>query len=214
LTSPPPVIPREHREKDSRSTCSAKYRLVGGNEPWPSYPHHRDHHRGFCFFKLQNLRERFDQARTKVYNMTLVFTASDKLMGRENQHMMTIKHDGFAARTHDPQKGMCSRYRFKLAQQENSLREYCPREIQEIPDHGCYENLSKALAFYGIIPEDVPSPFNLNQHMKIAASQAKWNIPRCAPRKATTWISAPRWICSSRLAPARTSSPAASQWTY
>jgi uncharacterized protein YcgI (DUF1989 family) len=26
----------------------------------------------FVFFKLQNLRERFDQARTKVYNMTLL----------------------------------------------------------------------------------------------------------------------------------------------
>ena len=32
----------------------------------------------FVFFRLQNLRERFDQARTKVYNMTLFVTAGHK----------------------------------------------------------------------------------------------------------------------------------------
>jgi uncharacterized protein YcgI (DUF1989 family) len=121
----------------------------------------------FVFFKAQNLCERFDQARTKVYNMTIYVTAGHKLMGRDNQHMMTILYDGNKVGTHDLQKGMCSGYRFRLAQQENRLGEYYPREIKEIPDHGCYENLSKVLAPFGIIPEDIPSPFNLNQHMKI-----------------------------------------------
>jgi uncharacterized protein YcgI (DUF1989 family) len=121
----------------------------------------------FVCFRQQNLRERFDQARTKVYNMKLFLRAGDKLMGRGNQHMMTILHDGFSEGTHDLQKGMCSAYRFKLAQQENRLGEYYPRQIDEIPDHGCYENLSQAVASYGILPEDIPSPFNLNQHMKI-----------------------------------------------
>jgi len=121
----------------------------------------------FVFFKLQNLVERFDQPRTKVYNMKLFISTGDKLMGRNNQHMMTIVYDGNKVGTHDLQKGMCSGFRFKLAQQENRLAEYYPREIKEIPDHGCYENLSKAVASYGIIPEDIPSPFNLNQHMII-----------------------------------------------
>ena len=49
----------------------------------------------FVFFRLQNLRERFDQARTKVYNMKLFISTGDKLMGRNNQHMMTIIADGF-----------------------------------------------------------------------------------------------------------------------
>ena len=40
--------------------------------------------------RLDNLKERFDQARTKVYNMKLFITTGDKLMGRNNQHMMTI----------------------------------------------------------------------------------------------------------------------------
>src|SRR3989304_8133236 len=54
----------------------------------------------FVFFKLQNLRERFDQARTKVYNMTLFVTTGHKLMGRNNQHMMTVVADGFKDGTH------------------------------------------------------------------------------------------------------------------
>jgi len=136
----------------------------------------------FVFFKLQNLRERFDQARTKVYNMTLFVTAGHKLMGRNNQHMMTILADGFKDGTHDLQKGMCSGYRFQLAKQEGRLREYYPRQISEIPDHGCYENLSKALASYGIIPEDIPSPFNLNQHMKIDGVTGKMEHTLVRPR--------------------------------
>ena len=136
----------------------------------------------FVFFKLQNLRERFDQARTKVYNMTLFVTAGHKLMGRDNQHMMTILADGFKEGTHDLQKGMCSGYRFQLAKQEGRLGEYYPRQIGEIPDHGCYENLSKALASYGIIPEDIPSPFNLNQHMQIDGVTGKMEHTQIRPQ--------------------------------
>jgi hypothetical protein len=135
----------------------------------------------FVFFRLQNLRERFDQPRTKVYNMKLFLTAGDKLMGRNNQHMMTIIYDGNKVGTHDLQKGMCSGYRFKLAQQENRLGEYYPREIKDIPDHGCYENLSKAVASYGIIPEDIPSPFNLNQHMIIDGVTGKMQHTQVRP---------------------------------
>jgi uncharacterized protein len=136
----------------------------------------------FVFFRLQNLRERFDQARTKVYNMKLFLSAGDKLMGRNNQHMMTILADGFKEGTHDLQKGMCSGYRFQLAKQEGRLGEYYPRQIAEIPDHGCYENLSKALAPYGILPEDIPSPFNLNQHMKIDGATGRMEHTQVRPQ--------------------------------
>jgi uncharacterized protein len=135
----------------------------------------------FVCFRQQNLRERFDQARTKVYNMKLFITTGDKLMGRNNQHMMTILADGFKDGTHDLQKGMCSGYRFQLAKQEGRLGEYYPRQITEIPDHGCYENLSRALEQYGIIPEDIPSPFNLNQHMKIDGATGRMEHTQTRP---------------------------------
>ena len=123
----------------------------------------------FVCFRRENLEERFDQARTKVYNMKIFITTGDKLMGRNNQHMMTIIENTNREGTHDLQKGMCSGYRFQLAKQEGKLKAYYHRDYQdeEIPDHGCYENLSRALAAYGIVPEDIPNPFNLNQHMKI-----------------------------------------------
>jgi len=136
----------------------------------------------FVAFHLQNLRERFDQARTKVYNMKLFVSAGDKLMGRDNQHMMTILADGFKEGTHDLQKGMCSGYRFQLAKKEGRLGDYYPREIKEIPDHGCYENLSRALAPYGIAPEDIPSPLNLNQHMKIDGKNGKMEHTQVRPK--------------------------------
>ncbi|MBI2540357.1 MAG: urea carboxylase-associated family protein [Deltaproteobacteria bacterium] len=123
----------------------------------------------FVCFRRENLKERFDQARTKVYNMKIFITTGDKLMGRNNQHMMTIVENTNREGTHDLQKGMCSGYRFQLAKQEGKLQAYYHRDYKEdeIPDHGCYENLSRALAAYGIAPEDIPNPFNLNQHMKI-----------------------------------------------
>jgi uncharacterized protein YcgI (DUF1989 family) len=136
----------------------------------------------FVCFRLQNLRERFDQARTKVYNMKIFVSTGDKIMGRNNQHMMTILADGFTNGTHDLQKGMCSGYRFQLAKQENRLREYYPRDIREIPDHGCYENLAHALAPYGILPEDIPSPFNLNQHMKIDGTTGRMEHTQVRPQ--------------------------------
>jgi uncharacterized protein YcgI (DUF1989 family) len=129
----------------------------------------------FVCLKKENLKERFDQARTKVYNGKIFISKGDKLMGRNNQHMMTVLDDTNREGTHDLQKGMCSGYRFQLAKKEGRLQEYYHRDFKEdeIPDHGCYENLSRALASYGIDPEDIPNPWNLNQHMIIDGKTGK-----------------------------------------
>ena len=76
----------------------------------------------FVCLRRDNLKERFDQARTKVYNGKLFLTTGDKLMGRNNQHMMTIVENANRNGTHDLQKGMCSGYRFQLAKKEGRLR--------------------------------------------------------------------------------------------
>jgi uncharacterized protein YcgI (DUF1989 family) len=138
----------------------------------------------FVCMRLENLKERFDQARTKVYNMKIFITTGDKLMGRNNQHMMTIVENTNREGTHDLQKGMCSGYRFQLAKKEGKLRDYYHRDYkdEEIPDHGCYENLSRALAPYGIDPEDVPNPFNINQHMKIDGATGRMDHTTVRPK--------------------------------
>ena len=141
----------------------------------------------FVAFRSQNLRERFDQARTKVYNMKIFISTGDKLMGRANQHMMTIVEDTYKEGTHDLQKGMCSGNRFQLAKKEGRLREYYHRDFkdEEVPDHGCWENLSQALKPYGIAPEDIPSPFNLFQTMKIDGVSGRMEHTTIRPRPGT-----------------------------
>lgn len=141
----------------------------------------------FVALSLQNLRERFDQARTKVYNMKIFISTGDKLMSRSNHHLMTIVEDGYKDGTHDLQKGMCSGYRFQLAKREGRLRDYYHRDFkdEDIPDHGCWENLSQALKPYGIPPEDIPSPFNLFQTMKIDGVTGRMEHTKIRPKAAT-----------------------------
>lgn len=139
----------------------------------------------FVAFDLRNFRERFDQARTKVYNMKIFPSTGDKLVSKSIQHMLTIIEDTYKDGTHDLQKGMCSGIRFQLAKKEGRLREYYPREITEIPDHGCWENLSRALKPYGILSEDIPSPLNFFQTMKIDGVTGKMEHTRIRPKPGT-----------------------------
>jgi uncharacterized protein YcgI (DUF1989 family) len=42
-----------------------------------------------------------------------------------------------------------------------------PKKTEELPTHGCWENLSNAVKPWKISPDDVPSPFNIFQCMRI-----------------------------------------------
>lgn len=138
----------------------------------------------FVAFRLDNLRERFDQARTKVYNMKIFLSTGDKLMSKGNQHLMTIVEDTYKEGTHDLQKGMCSASRFELAKREGRIREYYNRDF-EPPDHGCWENLTGALRPWKIAPEDIPSPLNFYQTMKIDGSTGKMEHTKIRPKPGT-----------------------------
>ena len=120
-------------------------------------------------FNQADLTERFDQARTKVYNRKIFISTGDVLMTKANHALMTILEDTFKEGTHDLQHGMCSRSRFELAAKEGRLAEYYFRDIpaDEIPDHGCFENLIEALKPWKIPSCDLPSPFNLYQNVDI-----------------------------------------------
>ena len=124
-------------------------------------------------FNLHDLRERFDQARTKTNQAKVFITSGDSLYSKRNNVMLTILEDGFAEGRHDLQKGMCSRERFQLVLEGKAKRVFAdgvdlnPRTLAEVPDHGCWENLIVALDGRGIAPEDIPSPFNIFQTMQI-----------------------------------------------
>ena len=123
----------------------------------------------FVAFNRHDLTDRFDQARTKVYNRTLFVTTGHTLMTKANHKMLTIVEDLFKEGHHDLQHGMCSRSRFELAAKEGRLAQYYFREIppDELPDHGCWENFIDGLKGWKISDNDIPSPFNINQNVSI-----------------------------------------------
>lgn len=121
----------------------------------------------FVCFKRENLRERFDQARTKANQRKVFLTTGDMLVSKLNNTMMTIVEDTFKEGHHDLQEGMCSRKRHELAAKRGLWEATYGRPLSEMPTHGCTENLSGILAPYGIALEDVPSPFNIFQDMII-----------------------------------------------
>ena len=127
----------------------------------------------FVAFNLHDLSERFDQARTKTNQVKIFVSTGDILYSKRNNPMLTIVEDTFKEGRHDLQKGMCSRKRFQMVAEGQSKRVFAegvdinPKKAEDIPDHGCWENLSDALKPWNILPDDVPSPFNIFQCMRI-----------------------------------------------
>jgi uncharacterized protein len=127
----------------------------------------------FVAFNLHNLNERFDQARTKTNQVKIFISTGDVLYSKRNNPMLAIVEDTFKEGRHDLQKGMCSRKRFEMVAEGTSKRVFAegidinPKKAAEIPDHGCWENLSEAVKPWNISPDDVPSPFNIFQCMRI-----------------------------------------------
>jgi hypothetical protein len=122
----------------------------------------------FACINLHNTDERFDQARTKVYNMKIWITTGDKLYSKLNNPMMTITTDQFAGKGfHDLQYGTCSGPRFARAREEGRLDQYHHGGDIPIPDHGCWENLIDAFSPWNVPPEFIPSPLNIFQHVDI-----------------------------------------------
>jgi len=127
----------------------------------------------FVAFNLHDLNERFDQARTKTNQVKIFISTGDTLFSKRNNPMLTIVDDTFTEGRHDLQKGMCSRKRFEMVAQGRAKRVFAegvdinPKKAEEIPDHGCWENLSEAVKPWKISPDDVPSPFNIFQCMRI-----------------------------------------------
>jgi len=139
----------------------------------------------FVAFSLQNLRERFDQARTKVYNMKLFISTGDKLMSKSNQHLMTIAEDTYRDGTHDLQKGMCSRKKMEMTYRGSTYGGSRWEKYEDIPPRGCFENLSEAMKPYGVTPEDLPNPLNIFQTMKIDGNTGKMEYTYVKPRPGT-----------------------------
>ncbi len=80
---------------------------------------------------------------------------------------------------------MCSRARHELAFRQGLMKASYGREIdlQSIPDHGCFENLTEALRPWGIASEDIPSPFNIFQTLEIDPASGRMTNTTLRPRQ-------------------------------
>ena len=76
----------------------------------------------FVAFNLDDLTERFDQARTKTNQVKIFITTGETLFSKRNNPMLTIVEDTFTEGRHDLQKGMCSRKRFEMVAQGKAKR--------------------------------------------------------------------------------------------
>jgi len=142
----------------------------------------------FVVFNLNNLRERFDQARTKVNQGKIFITAGDKLFSKFNNVMMSIVEDTYKEGTHDLQKGMCSSWVYKHGPNLGYFSEWTKKsgiKPEEVPDHGCWENLIEALKPWGIPPEDIPSPFNIFQTVNIDGRTGEMKKSEIKPKPGT-----------------------------
>jgi uncharacterized protein len=140
----------------------------------------------FVVFNLRNVKERFDQARTKVDQGKIYVTTGDVLISKFNNVMMTIVKDTYRG-THDMEKGMCSTSFYKKWGAEifkiyGDVWTKLGRRQVVAPKHGCWENLAKALKPHGVPKEDVPSPLNVFQTMEINGKTGAMRYSMTRPR--------------------------------
>src|SRR5881409_4034658 len=143
----------------------------------------------FVVFNLRNVRERFDQARTKVDQGKIYVTTGDVLISKYNNVMMTIVRDTYRG-THDMEKGMCStsfykKWGDKIFDIYRATWRKLGRKRGAAPKHGCWENLGRALKPWKILKEDIPSPLNLFQTMVINAETGTMRYAMIRPKPGT-----------------------------
>src|SRR5580698_6289246 len=110
----------------------------------------------FVCFNRENLRERFDQARTKANQRKVSISTGDQLISKFNNTTMTLLEDTFKEGHHDLQEALCSRKRHEWAAAKGIWEKTYGQPLSEMPPRGCTENLGGVLALYGIAVEDVP----------------------------------------------------------
>lgn len=91
-------------------------------------------------FGTPDIRERFDDARTRGNPGKLFITAGDFLISKANNKMMKILEDGYAGIRHDLATGMCLH---------------------------CRAVLARTLQPWNIPAEDIPASFNIFKRVEI-----------------------------------------------
>lgn len=90
-------------------------------------------------------------------------TEGDALLSSICRPMMIIvKETAEPKGVHDTHHRMCNRYLYES-------HGVGPRD-------GCHENISKAVAPYGIVPEEIPDTFDINMNYPHNCREGRWEI--------------------------------------
>ena len=94
----------------------------------------------FNAFKRDDIREYYDTARTRIYNLNMYPTKGHRLFSKQNNPMMRILEDGFAGiGLHDLQSG-----------------------------HGCADGMLSVLSSLNMTFENLPDPMGLFRNLDIS----------------------------------------------
>ncbi len=121
-------------------------------------------------FNANDLRERFNQARTRANPGKIFISTGDHLYSKSNNVMLTIVEDTYGI--HDLQYGMCSRWVYQR-EHHSFVEGFTVGGPLGRPDFGCWEVLTEALKPWNIPPEDIPDPLNLFQTVDIDSGTGK-----------------------------------------
>src|SRR5438445_11190529 len=113
----------------------------------------------YVVFNLHIVKERFDQARTKVDQGKIYVTTGDLLISKYNNVMMTIVKDTYRG-THDMEKGMCSTSFYKKWGEQifkiyEGVWKRLGRKRGAAPKHGCWEHVARARKPRGVAKDEV-----------------------------------------------------------
>ncbi|HVL55031.1 MAG TPA: urea carboxylase-associated family protein [Burkholderiaceae bacterium] len=132
-----------------------------------------------ALFNLQNPREKLSTSYSRTrYRPRNVgdyiprdrLTAGDTLMSTLCRPMMTLIEETAPEKgVHDSHNRMCNRYLYEV-------------QLGLEPQDGCHEIISKAIAPYGLLPEDVPDTFDINMRYEHDCANRRWVIGLPASR--------------------------------
>jgi uncharacterized protein YcgI (DUF1989 family) len=132
-----------------------------------------------ALFNRQNLREKLSTSysRTRYVPSRLGdyiprdrIKAGDTLMSTLCRPMMTLVEETAPEKgVHDCHNRMCNRYLYEV-------------QLGLAPQDGCHEIISKAVASYGLLPEDIPDTFDINMRYEHDCSRRCWVIGLPASR--------------------------------
>jgi len=126
-------------------------------------------------FNAADTAEYMSSGRSIDYASRLFLTTGDILYSNRSKPMLTIVEDEVGR--HDFTLTPCSRDTFRIIYGD------------EAPHHGCQGNLEKALAPYGIGPDDIPIAFNVFMHVAVDGETGEIAVlpPRSKPGQKTVF---------------------------